>query len=133
VFSLYIGTTTSPTNLAASASGPATGPLAGMAIQLASGATVVLTATGTAQTPPAAPATGITVFPTIFIANYAYGQVLLENPEFHYLTGADKSDPNNQTRVVSWKVFYGSIILNQNFMVRVESSSAFSSGYSVSA
>jgi len=133
VFNVYIGTTTSPTNFAASASGPATGPLAGMATQLASGATVVLTATGSAQTPPAAPATGVTVFPTIFIANYAYGQVLLENPEFHYLTGADKSDPNNQTRVVSWKVFYGSIILNQNFMVRVESSSGFTGGYSVSA
>lgn len=133
VFSVYIGTSTSPTNLGASASGPSTGPLAGMATQLASGATVVITSTGAAQTPPAAPATGITVFPTIFIANFAYGQVLLENPEFHYLTGADKSDPNNQTRVVSWKVFYGSIILNQNFMVRVESSSGFSPGYSVTA
>ena len=53
------------------------------------------------------------MFPTIYIGNHSYGQVLLENPEFHYLTGADKSDPLNQTRVVSWKVFYGSIILNQ--------------------
>ena len=133
VFNVYVGTSTSPTNLGTSASGPSSGAFAGQATQLASGATVVITGTGTAQTPPAAPATGVTVFPTIFLANHSYGQVLLENPEFHYLTGADKSDPNNQLRVVSWKVFYGSIILNQNFMVRVESSSAFTPGYSVSA
>jgi N4-gp56 family major capsid protein len=91
---------------------------------------VVITGIGAAQTPPAAPATGVTVFPTIFIGNHSYGQVLLENPEFFYLTGADKSDRLNQTRVVSWKVFYGSIILNQAFLARVESSSAFTPGYS---
>lgn len=128
-FSVYIGTSASPANLALSASGPTTGPLAGQATQLPSGATVVLTGIGVAQTPPAAPATGVTVFPTIFIANHAYGQVILENPEFFYLTGADKSDRLNQTRVVSWKVFYGSIILNQAFLARCEASSAFSTGY----
>ena len=70
------------------------------------------------------------MFPTIYIGNHSYGQVLLENPEFHYLTGADKSDPLNQTRVVSWKVFYGSIILNQAFLARVEAGSAFSTTFS---
>ncbi len=129
VFNVYIGTSASPTNLGLSASGPASGPLAGQATQLASGSTVIITGVGAAQTPPAAPATGVTVFPTIVIGNHSYGQVLLENPEFHYLTGADKSDPLNQTRVVSWKVFYGSIILNQAFFMRVESSSAFTPGY----
>lgn len=130
VFNVYIGTSATPTNLATTSSGPATGPLAGQATQLASGSTVVLTGIGVAQTPPAAPATGVTVFPTIFIGNHSYGQVILENPEFHYLTGADKSDRLNQTRVVSWKAFYGSIILNQAFLVRTESSSAFTPGYS---
>lgn len=130
VFNVYIGTTSSPVNLGlAPASGPTTGPLAGQATQLASGSTVVITGIGAAQTPPAAPATGVYVFPTIFIGNHSYGQVLLENPEFNYLTGADKSDPLNQTRVVSWKVFYGSIILNQAFFMRTESSSAFTPGY----
>jgi N4-gp56 family major capsid protein len=90
---------------------------------------VIITGIGAAQTPPAAPATGVTVFPTVVIGNHSYGQVLLENPEFNYLTGADKSDPLNQTRVVSWKVFYGSIILNQAFFMRIESSSAFTPGY----
>jgi hypothetical protein len=130
VFNVYIGTTASPTNLATCALGPSVGPLAGQATQLPSGAVVVLTGVGVAQTPPAAPATGVTVFPTIFIGNHSYGQVLLENPEFFYLTGADKSDRLNQTRVVSWKVFYGSIILNQAFLARCESSSAFTPGYS---
>lgn len=129
VFNVYIGTTANPANLGLSASGPTTGPLAGQATQLAPNQTVTITGVGVAQTPPAAPATGVTVFPTIFIGNHSYGQVLLENPEFHYLTGADKSDPLNQTRVVSWKVFYGSIILNQSFLARVESSSAFAAGY----
>lgn len=126
VFNVYIGTTASPVNLGLSSAGPTSGPLMGQATQLPSGATVIITGVGTAQTPPAAPATGVTVFPTIFIGNHSYGQVILENPEFHYLSNADKSDPNNQTRVASWKCFYGSILLNQAFLARVESSSAFS-------
>jgi len=129
VFSIYIGTTASPSNLALCAAGPSVGPMAGQATQLTGAQTVVLTGLGVAQTPPAAPATGVWVFPTIFIGNNSYGQVLLENPEYHYLTGADKSDPLNQTRVVSWKIFYGSIILNQAFFARVEHGSAFTPGY----
>lgn len=128
-FSVYIGTSASPSNLGLSLLGPSVGPMAGQATQLAGAQTVVINGIGVAQTPPAAPATGVYVFPTIFIGNHSYGQVLLENPEFHYLTGADKSDPLNQTRVVSWKVFYGTIILNQAFLARVEHSSAFTPGY----
>jgi N4-gp56 family major capsid protein len=129
VFNVYIGTTAAPVNLGTTTSGPGTGPLAGQATQLPSGSVVTITGIGVSQTPPAAPATGISVFPTIFIGNHAYGQVILENPEFFYLTGADKSDKLNQLRVVGWKVFYGSIILNQAFMARVECSSAFSPGF----
>jgi N4-gp56 family major capsid protein len=129
VFNVYIGTSTLPANLGLSTAGPTTGAQAGQATQLTPNQTVVITGVGVTQTPPAAPATGVTVFPTIFIGNHSYGQVLLENPEFHYLTGADKSDPLNQTRVVSWKVFYGSIILNQAFLARVECGSGFSANY----
>ncbi|MFB9123293.1 N4-gp56 family major capsid protein [Paraburkholderia dipogonis] len=131
VFNVYIGTTNSPSNLATAIGNgvPVTGVLAGQATQLQPGQTVTLTGVGVTQTPPAAPANGVSVFPVIFIGNHSYGQVLLENPEFHYLTGADKSDPLNQTRVVSWKVFYGSILLNTAFLARVECSSAFSPGY----
>ena len=129
VFNIYIGTSTSPTNLAACASGPATGPLAGQATQLASGSTVVLTGVGVAQTPPAPVATGITVFPTIFFGLDAYGQVLLDDVKYTYLSKADKSDPMNQTRVVSWKMMYGTIILNNAYMARCESTSAYAPGY----
>ncbi|QTO49463.1 N4-gp56 family major capsid protein [Burkholderia latens] len=131
VFNVYIGTTNSPANLATAIGNgvPVTGVLAGQATQLQPNQTVTLTGVGVSQVPPAAPATGVSVFPVIFIGNHSYGQVLLENPEFHYLTGADKSDPLNQTRVVSWKVFYGSILLNTAFLARVECGSAFAPGY----
>ncbi len=125
-FSVYIGTTNAPSNLGLSAAGPGVGALAGNATQLAGGQTVIITGTGVAQTPPAAPATGITVYPTFLIGKDAYGQVMLSDPEFFYLTGADKSDRLNQTRVVGWKVFYGTILLNQNFFMRLESGSALS-------
>ena len=129
VFNVYVGTSTAPTNLGLSASGPAVGPLAGNATQLASGSTVVITGVGASQTPPAAPATGVTVFPTFFFGTDAYGQVLLDDVKYSYLKDADKSDPMNQTRVVSWKMMYGTIILNNAYMARTESGSAFSPGY----
>ncbi len=132
-FNVYIGTTTSPTNLGLCASGPTTGPLAGQATQLASGASVVITGTGAAQTPSAAPATGVTVFPTFVLGKDAYGSVMLDSLKTFYLRDADKSDPQNQTRVVSWKIFYGMIILNQAFFMRIESSSAFAATYSSGA
>jgi len=117
-------------NLATSASGPATGPLAGQATQLASGSTVILTGVGVSQTPPAAPATGVTVFPTFFFGKDAYGTCMLDNIKYTYLTMPDKYDPMNQTKVATWKTMYGNIILNNAYMARAESSSAFSVGYS---
>lgn len=123
-------------NIGLSSSGPAIGGYAGYAIGLAGGSTAVITGPGAtvaslqaSATPaliaPAAPATGVTVYPTFFIAKGAYGQVVLDNARFEYLNSADKSDPHNQLRVVSWKVFYGTIILNQAFFVRCESGSNY--------
>jgi N4-gp56 family major capsid protein len=131
VFNVYISTSSSMAGaqLGLSPQGPVTGSLAGQATQLAPNQTVTITGLGTAQTPPAAPATGVTVYPTFFLAQEAYGQVRLDDVEIHYLNTADKSDPLNQTRVVSWKVFYGTILLNQNFFARVESGSAFAPTY----
>ena len=96
---------------------------------LAGGQTVVVTGVGAPQSPPPAPATGVYVFPTFFFGTDAYGQVVLDNVEYFYLKNADKSDPHNQTRVVAWKMMYGTIILNNADMARVESSSAFTPGY----
>lgn len=128
-FSVYIGTTSSPANLGLCAAGPTTGPLQGQATQLAANQTVVITGTGVAQTPPAAPATGVTVYPTFVFGRGAYAQVKLDDVKYTYLKDADKSDPLNQLRVIGWKVFYGTLLQNQQFFARIESSSAFSTAF----
>ena len=125
-WSVYIGTTTSPANLGLSASGPVVGPMVGQATQLPSNTTVVISGTGVAQSPPAAPATGVTVYPTYVFGRGAYGQVMLDEIKYSYLDKADKTDPLNQLRVIGWKVMYGTVLLNQLFFGRIESTSAFS-------
>lgn len=131
VFNVYISAvgSSSIVNLGLCASGPTSGPLAGQATQLASGSTVVITGVGASQVPPAAPATGVTVYPVFVIGRGAYGVVELESADFVYLKDADKSDKHNQLRIISWKAFYGMMILNQAFFMRVECSSAFAPQY----
>ena len=136
-YSIYIsGTNTVPaggSNMANShlalvaSGGPTSGPLTGQATQLAAGSLVTVTnLTGSAKQPPAAPANGLTVYPTFIIGRGAYGQVSLDDVKFTYLKEADKSDPLNQLRVVGWKCFYGTLIENNQFLMRIESVSAFS-------
>jgi N4-gp56 family major capsid protein len=138
-FNVYVSAAggTTPNNIGLSTSGPTSGGYAGYATQLTGGQTVVITGPGptvaslqSSATPaliaPSAPAAGVTVYPTFFMGKGAYGQVVLDNARFEYLNSADKSDPHNQLRVVSWKVFYGTIILNQAFFVRCESGSNYS-------
>lgn len=123
-FSVYVGTTSSPANLGLSAAGPTQGPLVGQATQLPANTVVVINGTGVAQTPPSAPATGLTVYPTYILGRGAYGQVMLDDVKVEYLTKADKSDPWNQKRIVAWKVFYSTLIKNNLFFARIESVSA---------
>jgi N4-gp56 family major capsid protein len=96
---------------------------------LAPNQTVVLTALGVAQTPPSAPATGVTVYPTFIFGQGAYGQVQLDALKINLLVTADKADPLNQLRVVGWKVFYGTLISNNQFFMRIESTSSFSATF----
>jgi hypothetical protein len=128
-YNVYLGTSASPTNLATSTSGPTVGPLAGQAVQLAAGSTVVLTGLGVTQTPPAAPGTGLTVYPTFVFGKGAYAVVTLANVEHFLLTKADKSDVLNQRAVVGWKGYNGMVILNQLFLARIEGTSAFSATF----
>ena len=93
------------------------------------GQTVTITGLGVSQIPPAAPGTGVTVYPNFIFGRGAYGQVMLDDTKFTYLKEADKSDPLNQLRVVGWKTFYGTIFLNQQFMMRIESTSAFNATF----
>src|SRR5260370_5850437 len=126
-FSVYVSVagSTVPVNLALSPSGPLSGPLAGQATQLAPSQTVTLTGIGAGQVPPAAPGTGVTVYPNYIFGRGAYAQVVLDDVKFTYLKHADKSHPLNQLRIVGWKAFYGTLIQNNQFAMRVESTSAF--------
>jgi len=126
-YSVYIGSGSgaTPINLGVSAQGPTVGPLQGQATQIPPNTVVTITALGVAQIAPAAPTTGITVYPTFIFGRGAYAQVVLDNAKFTYLKEADKSDPLNQLRVVGWKNFYGTLITNAQFMLRLESTSAF--------
>ena len=128
-FNVYVGTTTSPINLGLSTAGPTVGPYAGQATQLPANTAVTITGIGLAQTPPATPGSLLTVYPTWVIGRGAYGQVVLDNVKFSYLTGADKSDPLNQLRVVGWKCFYGTLLENVQFFARIESVSAYTSSF----
>jgi N4-gp56 family major capsid protein len=124
-YNVYIGDTASPVNLGLSTDGPATGSLAGQATQIAPGTAVTITGIGVAQVPPAPVATGVTVYPTFIMGRGAYGQVELKGVSHTYLDDADKSDPLNQLLTAGWKVFYGSLILNNTFLARIESGSSF--------
>ena len=126
-FSVYVNAgANTPVNLGVSSAGPTSGPFQGQATQLAGGQTVVITGIGVPQVPPAAPANGITVYPCFIFGRGAYGQVMLDNARFTYLKDPDKADVLNQLRVVGWKAFYGTLIENQQFFLRIESTSAFS-------
>lgn len=128
-YAAYLDTVATPAHLGVSSSGPTVGPLAGQAIGIAAGATITLTGVGVARTPPAAPGSGITVFPTFFFGRDAYGQVMLDDMKFYFLDKAEKVDPLNQLYMVGWKCMWNTIILNNNFMGRVESVSNFSAAF----
>lgn len=130
-YSVYLSAAggSSLTNLGLSSSGPTYGPLTGQATQLPANTLVTITGLGIAQVPPAAPATGVTVYPTFVFGRGAYGQVMLDDVSFTYLKNADKSDPLNQLRVVGWKTFYSTIIENNTFFARIESSSSLSATF----
>jgi N4-gp56 family major capsid protein len=128
-YAVYLDTVATPAHLATSGSGPTSGPLAGQAIGLAPGAVLTIGSIGVARTPPAAPAAGVSVYPTFFFGRDAYGQVMLDDMKFYFLDKAEKVDPLNQLYMVGWKCMWNTIILNNNFMGRVESTSAFSASF----
>ena len=137
-FNVYLSTTASVgnalasnVNLGVTSAGPTTGPYQGQATQLSPGQTVVLTAAGIAQTPPAPPSStgNLTVYPTFIFGRGAYGQVMLDDVKTSYLDTAEKADPLNQLRIVGWKVFYGTLLENVQFFMRIESTANFSATF----
>jgi len=96
VFNVYIGTSVEPDEPR-----PIGLRLLPAARRSGDAACSVLTSSSPAlarRNTPAAPATGVFVYPTIFIGNHSYGQVCWKSG-IQLPTGADKSDPLNQTRV----------------------------------
>lgn len=68
----------------------------------------------------------VTVYPTFFIAQYSYAITHLEDLRvFHHAPGsAGTSDPLNQLRTLGWKCSFKSAILNNNWLVRLESAAS---------
>ena len=131
-YSVYVSAAggSSVQQLGISTAGPTSGPLAGMAVQLPPSTVVTITGGGVYALPPAAPATATgSVYPTFIFGRGAYAQVKLDGITTTFLKDADKSDPLNQQRVVGWKCMYGTLIKNQNFMLRIESTSAFNATF----
>ena len=127
-FNAYLSAagSTSVVNLATSPSGPTQGNLQGQATQLPGGTTVTLTGVGVSKTPPAAPAAGVTVYPTFIFGVDSYATVTLSDIEVNYLDKPEKIDPANQLRMASFKLYNGTFIKNASFALRIESGSQFS-------
>jgi len=111
-------------NLGLSTQGPQVGPYAGQAIQIPPSTAVTVTGVGLFQVPPAAPATGVVVFPTFVFGQRSFACLKLEEVQWNRLYNADKSDPHNQRRVIGYKYFEGWVILNQQFLARIESTAS---------
>lgn len=95
----------------------------------AAGSTVTITTLPTAGSPPAAVASGVEVFTSFILGKDAFGRVELNGMSLQsYITpaGASFSNPLAQGRKVGSKIMWKSFILDNTFMVRIESGSAFS-------
>lgn len=126
-YNVYIsqvgGTTVA--NLGTSIAGPTQGSLQGQAVYLTPGQNVTITSIGVSRVPPAAPGTGITVYPTFVFGKESYAVVTLDDLKVEYLDKAEKTDPANQIRMVSYKYYNGTFLKNTAFLLRIESASQF--------
>lgn len=66
-----------------------------------------------------------TVHTSYLVGRNAYAMSTLQNLETYVEAPGGVSDPLHQRRTIGWKVAFKSVILNQNFMVRIETGSAF--------
>ncbi|KKM60999.1 hypothetical protein LCGC14_1536210, partial [marine sediment metagenome] len=95
----------------------------------AASATVSVTGQGTGSAAPAAPASGREVFVAWIFGVDAFGRVELNGMSLQsYITpaGAEFSNPLAQGRKVGSKIMWKSFIIDNNYFVRLESSSTYS-------
>jgi N4-gp56 family major capsid protein len=79
-------------------------------------------------TAPASPGTGVTVHTSFMFGKDAYAMVDLSGDNLRVLVapaGASKSDPADQRRPLSLKGSFKAVILNEDYLQRLESASAF--------
>jgi hypothetical protein len=130
MYRLYIGSSAGTRYLvptAASATTVAADDITGPTYE--GGQTVYITQLPTSgDTGPVAPASGVTVHVTWVFGMEAYGCVELDKLNA-YLTEdkATKDDPLNQRRMAGWKAFYKTLVLNHNYLRKIESGSFFTS------
>jgi len=101
-----------------------------VASRQAAGATYTITTApvGTEHVAPVAPALGISVYPGFVVAKSAFGCCTLNGMSLQAFTtpkGASDSDPLAQRRKVGAKYMRKCFILDNNFIERFETSSAF--------
>jgi N4-gp56 family major capsid protein len=99
------------------------------ASRIAANTVVTITTLPTSTvTAPANPASGVEVFVTFIVGRDAFGRVELDGMSLQsYITppGASFSNPLAQGRKVGAKIAWKSFILDNNFIVRIESGSFF--------
>jgi N4-gp56 family major capsid protein len=66
-----------------------------------------------------------TVHTSYLVGRNAYAMSTLQNLETYIESPGGVSDPLHQRRTIGWKVGFKSVILNNNFMVRIESGSNY--------
>lgn len=66
-----------------------------------------------------------TVHTSYLVGRNAYAMTTLQNLETYVEGSGGNADPLHQRKTIGWKVGFKACILNQNFMVRIESGSAF--------
>ncbi len=96
---------------------------------VAANAQVTITDTSGTVSPPVQPAAGVEVFATYLFGEGAYGSVDMAGGALSAgfaQRGRTKDDPLDQLTKVGAKMFYAALILNDNFLVRIESASNFS-------
>lgn len=106
------------------------GTIALVAARVANSTDTVITQVGqTTQSPPVAPPNGREVFVAWIFGNDAFGRVELNGMSLQsYITpaGASFSNPLAQSRKVGSKIMWKSFIIDNNYFVRLESSSTYS-------
>ncbi len=121
-YAVYVGVGSGalPTNLGLTTSGPTSGSFQGQAIEIPPSTVVTITGLGAQMIPPAAPATGVTVYPVFIFGQEAFACLKLEGVQWLRPTGPDKADQLDQLRVIGWKIMEGWTVLDQRKLARIE-------------